>query len=124
MTQTTVHLPEEKVTRVGDRHLTTMWTLQYTGGDKEFVVQVSTMHYKERKVFLSVVRNVTIERRNGYSTESTMLFDSTLLQRVAVSRFSQKALDAAHDKAVQVFEDLVRAGDPTLTKYLEVKVGE
>lgn len=115
----TVTMPDEVPAKITGRERRTLTSRLDTSIDPQVKLEISTSHWRDRKCFSSSavgVRDKGSER--GFTVSSYSLMDSVTLRREPVARFSEKALRAAHDKALADVRTLLDLNPDTFTGIL------
>lgn len=108
----------DKIER-GDRTITAIFVKEKVSDDKEIQVALSVSHGKSSKSFNASLREQTKERQGGFTSTSFMLFDSKLVARESVARFSQKRLEEFFAKTLAEVEDSEVLADMLATEGKE-----
>lgn len=92
-------------------------------GTTQTGVEVSTHHSQYSKGLVTSMNRVTRQRKGVFSVTSSAPMDGVRLQTEPVARYSEKALKAAHEKALDLLQYHVEMGTPKVVGYFQVEEG-
>lgn len=91
-------------------------------GWKQPGVEMSTYHWGTRKVFTSSINKVTKGVEGPFNVTSSNPLDGVRLETVDVARYSDKALEAAFEKALALVPTAVEVSEKVAAMFADTEI--